>query len=201
MKKYFLILLLLLFTCSLKADIPIKTLSHFASSWLYQYSPGDYEDIMLHPYTVADINVVEVPALGELGVLWDLNSDGIVNLRDYSILSRIDMTQLIKSTKKLQGNFSEEYMQTSLTRIMDKEKELGIDNLKLFKILLYESGFEVNVYNYDANFLDTDFDFTHYWENETQYGTINMKFDFEFLFGIPTGYTYTYTYKYYVKGN
>ena len=104
------------------AGVPIKVLKDFSSSWLYQYDADDY-DLMLHPYTVDD------PVLGELGVLWDLNSDEIVNLQDFSILSKINMTQFIADVNKLRRPFTPEYMQTLITSILDKEKELGIDDI------------------------------------------------------------------------
>jgi hypothetical protein len=196
MKKYILMLMLLFFPCTLIASTPVKVISDFSSSWLYQYDASDY-DLTIHPYFVDEPNIV-----GEMGVLWDLDSDGIVNLHDFSVLSQIDMTQLVKDTKGLQGAFTKEYMQTSLSSIMDKEKELEITDMRLFKILLYESGFEVNVYNYSVDFFgDIDLDLILFWEDETRYGTIDIRFNFEYLFEIPIGYSYEYTYKYYLKGD
>lgn len=186
MKKYLLILLLL-FSCSLKADVSIEALSHFASSWLYQYDPYDY-DLQIHPYNL------DSPVLGEMGVVWDLNSDGIVDLQDFSILSQIDMTQLIRDTKGLQGHFTNEYFDTLFLDIMEKEEELGIEDLRLFKILLFESDFDVDVYYYEP---DWDLDFILYWETDTHIGWINIEWDF--FFG--TLFEYRYIYEFEAKGN
>lgn len=198
MKKNIKMLIFVLLLISVKncfsSPILLKSTTTFCSNWLFQYDTDDY-DLFLHPYTVNDHNDI---TMGEMGVVWDLNSDEIVNLQDFSILSQIDIEKFIEDIQFLRGlsqeyldNYLEDYMQSLITSITDKEKELDINNLKLFKILLYESDFDVSVYNYET-FIWTDFDFILFWETETHYGTIDMNFDF---------YSQTYEYTYYYKSN
>ena len=179
-------------SCASNADTPIEVLSDFAANWLYDYNAEDY-DLMLYPYNMED------SSLEDMGGVWDFNGDEIVNLADWAILAQLDMSQLITDTKNLQGTFTSEHIQTLIDNIIGTEKTLNINNLRLFKILLFEANFEVIVYNYSPGIFITDFDFLLYWENDIYEGWINLLFDFKYLFNIPTGYTYSYDWKYWVK--
>jgi hypothetical protein len=194
MKKICLIMVFLLFAVA--GNRPLRdssgaaqeagaALPSLASSWLYSYNSEDY-DLMLHPYVIEEVVPVDVE------ILWDLNSDEVVNLHDFSVYAQIDMAQMIDETKGLQGHFTNDYFDALLLGIMGTEEDLGIENLRLFKILLSEADFDVFVYNYNP---DWDFDFMLLWENETHNGWIDIEWDF--IFGV----SYTYTYKYEFKVN
>jgi hypothetical protein len=166
---------------------PHGALSDLTYNLLFKYDPSDY-DLQLHPYTVSDNNDI---TLGEMGVVWDLTGDAKVDLQDFSILSQLDMAQLIEDVNGLQGTFTNEYLNAILLNIMGIEKELGISDLKLFKVLFFEAGFDVSVYEYESDHMF----FKLHWENETQAGWIDM----QFFFWHGLRFEYEYTYRFWTK--
>ncbi len=121
--------------------INIEGLSLLSKSWLYRYQPQG-SDLDLHPYTIDDFD------LGEMNVLWDFNSDGIVNLHDFNIFAKLNVGQMLSDMQVLKEHpLTEEEVETLALAIYNKEKGLGILNFRLVKILLHLSDFDVFVYD------------------------------------------------------
>ncbi len=140
----FIFIFILLLPGMLKAGVPQEVFSDFTSSWLFQYSPADYE-LEIHPYTLNDVS------LGDVNVLWDLNTDGIVNSSDLNILNNLDMTKMINDMDILkQTPLTSEGLESLALGIYLQEITHGISHFKLFKILLWQSGFDVVIYEYQA---------------------------------------------------
>jgi hypothetical protein len=131
----------------LMGAIPPKAMSDFSSSWLYEYNPDEY-DLEIHPYTPNDINDI---TLGDMNILWDLNSDGIVNIIDFVIISQLDMTKMIEDMEILKKiPLTSEGLESLVLGIYLQEINYGISHFKLFKILLWQSDFDVLVYEAQA---------------------------------------------------
>ena len=166
---------------------PISFLSDFASNWLHQY-PLDGNNFQLYPYSPNNSNIVE------MGAVWDLNSDGIVNIQDFGILSRIDLEFLLGKMYDLRGGtLTNDIFNDTVHSISAKEIELGIQNFKLFKILAFEANYDIFVYDYVK---DEHGAFIIYWNNVFYNGWIDV------ILGRDSPmakYMYTYTYAYVPK--
>ena len=149
MKITCLLVLFLMVGVSL-AEIPTDVLADFASSWLYQYNVDDY-DLEIHPYTPNDTNDI---TLGVMDILWDLNSDGIVDDEDLVILNSLDITKMINDMEVLKKHpLTSEIIEPLVMSIYEEEKAKGVAHFKLFKILLWQSGFDVLVYDYQRSYI------------------------------------------------
>jgi hypothetical protein len=156
----------------------------FGDSWLYTYNPNDY-NLEIYPYTVGSLDLEDMRAL------WDLDSNGIVDSYDYSLFNEISMTQLLSDMEILKKHpMTTEQLETLVMGIYNMEKDMGIADYKLFKILLWQSGFDVLVSSYTSE----DIVARLTWESDTQTGWLDIHWwSYQYWYG--PGFKYTYKYE------
>jgi hypothetical protein len=192
MKKLCLLLVFLFIASVSFAAVPVDVLADFASSWLYEYNVDDY-NLEIHPYTPNDTNDI---TLGVMDILWDLNSDGIVDDEDLVILNSLDITKMINDMEVLKKHpLTSEIIEPLVMGIYEEEKAKGVAHFKLFKILLWQSGFDVLVYDYQRSYFSFYVHGKLMWKKETQRGWIDIVWQDNGLF------KYKYTYKYLIKAH
>jgi hypothetical protein len=156
----------------------------FGESWEYTYLPHSY-NMEIYPYTVNSFDLEDMRAL------WDLNSNGIVDLYDYSIYIQIDMAQLLEDMKILKKHpMTQEQFEALALDIYNKEKDFEIADYKLFKILLWQSDFKVLVSSYTSDDIVARLS----WESNTQTGWLDIHWwSYDYWYG--PGFKYTYKYE------
>jgi hypothetical protein len=187
MKFKYLVMFILFFASILKSDTPTGALISFSSSWLYQYNHDDY-DLKIHPFTLNDVSVTNTE------VLWDLNSDGVVNFHDFMIFNRLDLPKMVDDMEVLkQTQLTSETVDDLVSMIYHQEIINGISDFKLFKILLLQSGFEVRVNKAQYGLINFEVDLNLMWANETKSGWIKILWQDDGLL------KYKYTFQYLVE--
>jgi len=157
---------------------------NFGLSWLYEYDPSSY-NLEIYPYTVGSGD------LDDMRALWDLDSNGSVNIFDFALFAKLDMATMVADMEVLKKHpLTEESIETWALGIYHKEKDFGIADFKLFKLLLQQSDFDVFVTSYT---LDNEIYAILSWESDLQTGWIDIHlWRHEYLYG--RGFKYTYKY-------
>jgi len=133
MRKYikiiFILILITTTTTKAKITIPNEVMSDFYFHWLVQYDPNDFSP-WLHPY---EDDVIHP----KIFILWDLDTDGIVNFQDFNILINIDIPTVLN---KLDESFSKPIYGKTLEHLVHGAASDDLQNLKMIELLLMELG-------------------------------------------------------------
>lgn len=184
MKFTYLVVIFLCFSCIFKANASEGVFTDFSCGWLHQYNTAEY-NLKIHPFKLNDTSTSNVE------ILWDMNSDGIVNLHDLKIINKLDMDKMVEDMEVLkQTPLTSETFDSLVSGIYLKEKNNGISDFKLFKILLLQSGFDVLVNKAQHDMTDFEVDLKLMWAKETESGWIKILWQDDGLF------KYKYTYQY-----